>query len=238
MKVQVLVSISMIFMASSVFADEVVKKVPVANFNKDISCDALSSNLQDLQSGKLDPEQILIVTAAINKCAAMAYNKKQEEIGSKERVIPSAIAQNNEGKPEVLFNLVKISANDADNLRMVCKGMVSAASLDSGDPLLAPVISAAGSYSCQSYIEALLSSNQILLVAPTMVPGIDMTKDILRLAGVSEKDIEKAEKLVSKTATDLATVGVQSGVGVATGGMVTITPDLKCIKVFGKKVCR
>jgi hypothetical protein len=77
-----------------------------------------------------------------------------------------------------------------------------------------------------------------LLVAPTLLPGISVTKDLLRLAGVPQETIDKAERDISRAVSTGVTSATRLGVSTATLGVVKIDKKLKCVKIFRKKICR
>lgn len=223
---------------TAAYAD--VTAIPAGNVvNVPLTCDEASKEFPDVAAGKLPPDRIIGVMAKINQCGAAGYNDAQDALGATDRAVPTAhVEQTADGKKTVVFNLVVLDPNDEKSLRQVCSAGASVVGVATGDPLLASVISSAGNYSCGSYLKALMRSDNLLIFAPELIPGIDITEDLLRRAGIPEAKIKQSEAALRKVSGDAAVGGVQIGVVTATGGIVTVDKQLRCVKIFGKRVCR
>jgi hypothetical protein len=236
-------AISAALLVATAPAQAAPSKIPAGTVSNQMTCAEASAALSEISNPSSSPERILEIMNAVNQCGAKAYNDAQIANGSSMRAIPTARVQDEQGKKKVVFELVALDAKDEGALRQVCGAASSAAGviLGNGDPLITPVLTIAGEYSCGSYIDALMKDSKLLLVAPTLIPGIAITEDVLRRAGVSETDINNAKKFIEKSAaavTNVAVAGAQAGVAVATGGLVVVDKKLKCVKILGKKICR
>lgn len=216
-------------------------KLPAGDVLDELTCEQAAQGYSEIQAGTASPDRIIAVMAALNKCGASAYNRAQIANGSPERAVVTASVEGDGGNRKVLFNLVTMNPRDIETVRGVCSAAAKAAGATFGDPITAPVLSIAGEYSCGSYVDAAITNNKLLLFAPTLIPGISITKDVLRVAGLSETDIRRAEQLVQGTVNAATRAGsdvARGGVTVATGGTVRIDRQWRCVRIFGKKVCR
>lgn len=228
---------SMLFLAYPSLAHAELTKLPAGDVTEELTCEQAAAGYSEIQAGTASPDRIIAVLAALNKCGATAYNKAQAANGSDERAVVTAEVQGNGASRKVLFNLVTMNPKDIETVRGVCGAAAKAAGATFGDPITAPVLSIAGEYSCGAYVDAAITNNKLLLFAPTLIPGISITKDVLRVAGVSDTDIRHAEQLIDRTAGAGSDVA-RGSVTVLTGGTVRIDRHWRCVRVFGKKVCR
>lgn len=203
-----------------------------------MSCEEAQKRSGEVLTGTASLEDMIKISATNNECAAAAFNKKAAQTNSEERVLPTANVQKVEGKNTVVFGLLSLSPKDEESLRLVCEAAGATVGAMTGDPLTTQVVTAAGKYSCGSYIQGLMESNKLLLIALTLLPGISVTKDVLKAVGIPEKTINKIEKDISNTVSRTTTDAVRGSVSVATGGIVKVDKKLKCVKIWGKKVCR
>ncbi|WP_152603466.1 MULTISPECIES: hypothetical protein [Burkholderia] len=173
----------------------------------------------------------------INQCAAIGYNRAAVAKGNAERAVPTAhVQQASDGEKTVVFNLLVLDPKDEESLRQVCSAGTSVVGVATGDPLLAPVISSAGKYSCGSYVKALMQSDNLLIFAPELIPGIDITEDVLRRAGVPEAAIKQADALLHQAGPDALKVSAATlalPVVLVHNGKVPT-----CVKIWGHKACR
>jgi len=112
------------------------------------------------------------------------------------------------------------------------------------DPLLTPVVTMAGQYSCGSYLDRLITSSPLLIVSPMLIPGIAISKDVLVAIGVPRETVDKMEEDLNR---ELGTAG-RNVVDGAVRVIADVTPDVtidalrvtvpRCVRVFGREVCR
>lgn len=164
--------------------------------------------------------------AVFNKCNAQDIKPNS----NKKKVL--AVGQAKEDLI-VIYDLVEIDPDDVEGIRMVCDAMSEVVGATKSG-LTGTLFTVAGRYSCKSYIDAALRSDPLLIVSPMLVPGIDVTKDLLRAAGVPDKTIKDMEKRVG----DVAKAGLRQGVHTGTAGVVVVDKELRCAKILGKRVCR
>lgn len=212
--------------------------IPAGDVTQTMTCDQANARVPNVKAGMASAEEIIIVGAALNQCLADAYNKQQETTGSKLRALPSAQVSQDGDKRTVAFGVITLSPDDAGAIGMICKGAAGAVGIATAQPQLAGVVTEAGRYSCDAYVKALMASDKLLLIAPTLIPGISITKDVLARAGIPQDQIDQAQHFIEKGVGDAATGAAQVGVATVGLGVVKIDKTVRCVKVFGKRVCR
>jgi len=237
-KIIILSIISAAVLIRTAYAE--VTALPAGNVtNVPLTCDQATAEFPSAAAGKLPPDRIIGVMAKLNQCGAAGYNEAQDQMGATDRAVPTAhVEQASDGKKTVVFDLVVLDPSDEKSIRQVCSAGANIVGVATGDPLLASVISTAGHYSCGSYVNALMRSDNLLIFAPELIPGIDITEDLLRRAGVPEAKIKQSEEELRKVGGNVGAGAIQIGLATSTGGIVTVDKQLRCVKIFGKKVCR
>ncbi|MES2045431.1 MAG: hypothetical protein V4475_16285 [Pseudomonadota bacterium] len=218
-----------------------VTAIPAGEVTTELSCEDAAKGYAEVQGGTATPDRIIVVLNALNICGVQAYNRAQEANGSPTRAVATATVSEEQGRQKVAFGLVTLDRNDVEAVKQICSAGAKVVGGTFADPLLTPVMTVAGNYSCKSYVDAAVASNKLLLFAPTLVPSVTLTADVLRRAGVSEQDIRHgmaAIAAVTDAATTAATQGTRAAVSVTTLGIVKIDKKLRCAKIFGKRVCR
>lgn len=213
-----------------------------------ISCDQAFAFQASMASfvPKPSPDEILTNAAVANKCTAEEYNLAQTAAGSDERVIAVATINGEGPTRSIAFDLVRISAKDEAQARLVCDAAGSVMGVVTGgnDPLLTPVLTLAGQYSCGSYLNRLISSSPLLIVAPMLIPGVAITKDVLVAIGVPRATVDKMENDLNRELGNAGRTVVDGTVRV----IADVTPDVtirtprvtipRCVRVMGRRICR
>ncbi|MDW9805257.1 hypothetical protein GOA91_20460 [Sinorhizobium meliloti] len=211
--------------------------IPAGKPTSEITCSQATEFVAKLADSDSSIEEYNSNMAIFQQCMAVRFSKKQEQEKKRERVIATGTAVN--GKI-VIYELITVDPDDAAQVKQVCQAAAEAVGLTVADPVTSILVTTAGQVSCGSYVDAALRSDPLLIVAPTLLPGIDVTKDVLRAAGIPEDKIEEAER----TLRDVGKKGVKAAgdtaVAAITGGLVReIPPKLpRCAVIFGKRVCR
>lgn len=208
-------------------------KVPVGKIDRVISCEMARKYIADTPYDKITVQENTENMATFQKCTAEAISKKNERNNSPKRVL--ATGHYDPDRRIMIFGLVSVDPKDAKGIKQICQAAATTVGLSTPDP---DIVSAAGSIGCSSYINAALRSDPLLLVAPTLIPGLDVTRDVLKAVGVPENTINDAERSLREAAGTAASTAVQTGVRTATYGLVNIDPEVRCATVFGNRVCR
>lgn len=139
----------------------------------DIPCDVAREYMAKLK-GTEDPAEIDIYTMRDRQCLTKVYNQANPS----DPVV--VVASYDPGEKKVLFNTIK--AKQASDVAVGCKIVVavSTANAFSDDPLTGALAGAAGKYSCDAYLQAALTSDPLLILLPTLIPSIELTKDVWR----------------------------------------------------------
>ena len=207
--------------------------VPAGKPDKAISCQAAKDYILNTSDDELNFEGYNANMATFQKCKAEALSKNNQQSGSPKRIL--ATGSYDPDRRVMVFGLISVDPNDAEGIKQVCSAIATTVGLATSDP---DIVSAAGSIGCNSYVDAALKSDPLLIIAPTLVPGISITKDVLKAVGVPEKTINDAEQSIRDAASKGSSAAVQAGVGAATGGMVQVDPEVRCVSAFGHRVCR
>ncbi|MCF1458880.1 MAG: hypothetical protein LPH21_15435 [Shewanella sp.] len=139
------------------------------------------------------------------ECKAIAHNNDKPN----DPVVVIATIDDNK---KIFYSTIHLK--DAKELHGMCKVIASMTAAEyAGDPVTTTISGYLGSYSCDSYLEAAIANNPLLVLFPANIPGNKLTKDVLTLLGaqgiidypekIAKKAVDKAAEHVQKNPEDL-----------------------------------
>lgn len=154
---------------------------------EELSCPDAADKVMHGDPTKIDPAEMDILLMKHRECLAEAWNTAHPE----DPIV--AVATYDPKEEKVLFGTIKV--RDAQALVVVCKGMASIVTGEefSGDPLTFAIAGAAGNYGCDSYLQAAVRNDPMLILLPTYVPGMRLYGDLWREIRKATSTIEGRE---------------------------------------------
>ncbi|WP_271765949.1 hypothetical protein [Aquimarina algiphila] len=165
----------------------------ILNLNPNMTCEEA---LKIIQTGNEEPESFNYALSVLSKCNTEKWN---EENPNDKRV---TVAHYDEKKEKVLFNTLDYET--AEEIRDASKYIIDLYSAEIGqyEPVTGIIVYLGGKYSADAYFNAAVSNDPFLFLSPTMIPGNELTEDVIKEIGrfgkKSEKAIKKAGKKVER----------------------------------------
>lgn len=141
----------------------------VASIDSGTTCEAAKTFVVDA-TGATDQVSLDIALMRHRQCLAEAYNAENPD---NPQVVLASFDPQNE---KVLFRT--ISVKNAEDLYVGCRIATSVVTAFSDDPVTGTLGGALGSYGCDAYFEAAIASDPLLILMPTHVPGLKLTRDV------------------------------------------------------------
>ena len=185
MRKSILLFAALIILTNS-FAQNDMK---VLNLNPNMTCE---DALKVVQSGSAEPENFNYALSVLSKCNTEKWNKENPD---EERI---TVAHYDEKKEKVLFKTLDYET--AEDIRDASKYILDlyAAEVGQFDPVTGTIVYLGGKYSADAYFNAAVSNDPFLFLSPTMIPGNELTEDVIKEIGRFGKKSEKAIKKTGK----------------------------------------
>jgi hypothetical protein len=166
------------------------QKVGVGSFESSLSCDAALERLNSY--GSLSSLDQLETSTVLARCAASKHNKENPT----DPVVVQTQPAPNDGQSKILYNIIHVK--DAEKVIAGCAGALTIGGMLVGDTE-GQLAGAFGDLTCSAYYEAAAKNDPLLILAPSMIPGDKVTRDVLAKIGLGET-YDKAKNEIAKAA--------------------------------------
>lgn len=168
----------------------------------DISCEEARDIIGDTNSSFVDYEYAMIKREA---CQTKEYNKRAEKAGSKKRRITITTIDPSAGQDEQKYFFDTLEIEDVSRAYELCDKVVTLGAADEID--FTGLVEAFSGVTCGSFAKAALEDDPLLIVAPMVLPGLNLLENNKITRGLAKDIHEAASHIITEVGEEVAEVG-------------------------------